>query len=163
RLEEKNYIVATIHRAENTDKKEILEKILNILCDVSKINQVVFPLHPGTRKLISNYGLGKYLESLVVIEPVGYIDFMKLVLGAKGVVTDSGGIQEETSHLRIPCCTLRDNTERPVTLTLGTNKLFPIESMKSDEIINHLTKTDFNPKTIPFWDNQVSKRILDLL
>lgn len=162
-LKEKEYVVSTIHRAENTDEKVILEKLLSVLDDVSKKYKVILPLHPGTKKMILKYGLESKLENIHVIEPVGYIDFMRLVLGSKGVVTDSGGIQEETSHIGIPCCTLRDNTERPITITHGTNKLFPIDTLVSEEVMEHLSKNNFIPNSIPLWDNQVSKRILDLL
>ncbi len=162
-LSPKEYVVATLHRVENTSEKKILEKLLVTLNQISEQFPVVFPLHPGTKNYIAQYGLEKYLTPLQVIEPVGYIDFMKLVMEAKGVVTDSGGIQEEASHLGIPCCTLRDNTERPITLSLGTNKLFPIESVDSSSVLEHLAKTDFVPGSIPNWDGQVSKRILDLL
>ena len=162
-LKEKEFIVSTIHRAENTDEKLILEKLLGVLDDVSKTYRVILPLHPGTKKMIVKYDLLSKLNNINVIEPVGYIDFMRLTLGSKGVVTDSGGIQEETSHLGIPCCTLRDNTERPVTLTHGTNKLFPIDNLDSKEIIKHLSRNDFIARNIPYWDGEVSKRILDLL
>jgi UDP-N-acetylglucosamine 2-epimerase (non-hydrolysing) len=94
---------------------------------------------------------------------------MKLVLESKGIVTDSGGIQEETSHLGIPCATLRDNTERPITLVLGSNKLFPIDSLNSEditELLAHLARTDFKNRHIPLWNDKVSERIfaeLDLI
>ena len=112
---------------------------------------------------LKDYGLGKYLEGIQVIDPVGYIDFMKLIIDAQGVVTDSGGIQEESSHLGVPCCTLRDNTERPVTISHGSNKLFPINDLNAAGMIRHLSRCDFVPAVIPYWDNKVSKRILDLL
>jgi UDP-N-acetylglucosamine 2-epimerase (non-hydrolysing) len=94
---------------------------------------------------------------------LGYFDFMRLVSDSKGVITDSGGIQEETSHLGIPCCTLRDNTERPITLTHGSNKLFPLDTMNVNEILSHLDREDFFKKNIPLWDKDVSKRIIDVL
>lgn len=162
-LQKNEYVVSTIHRVENTDQKDILEKLLKTLNIISEKYQVVFPLHPGTKNYIAKYGLEKYLDKLMVVEPVGYIDFMKLVIDAKGVVTDSGGIQEETSHLGIPCCTLRDNTERPVTLTHGTNKLFLIETLLPQDVLSHLERKDFVSNKIPYWDSNVSKRILDLL
>ena len=162
-LNESEYVVATIHRAENTDEKHVLENILNILNSVSVEKKVVLPLHPGTRKKIHEFSLSHLLKDLTIIEPLGYIDFMKLVIDSSGVITDSGGIQEETSHLGVPCCTLRDNTERPITIELGSNKLFPIGSMDSDEILRHLNRKDFRKGHIPLWDSEVSRRILDLL
>jgi len=157
------YVVATIHRIENTNDKQILIKLLKTLNVISEKYKVVLPLHPGTKKFITEYGLSSYLKPLLVIEPVGYIDFMKLVMDSKGVMTDSGGIQEETSYLGVPCCTLRDNTERPVTVTLGTNKLFPIETLDPIVILEHLENGRKSKVQIPHWDGEVSKRILELL
>ena len=85
---------------------------------------------------------------------------MNLILNSKGVITDSGGIQEETSHLGIPCCTLRDNTERPITVRLGSNKLFPESNRSVGQVVKHLNRRNFKSGHIPFWDNEVSKRIL---
>lgn len=158
----KQYTVATVHRAENTDNPEILEKILKLLNVYSKENTLVFPLHPGTRKKINDYGLQHLLEGMHIVEPLGYFEFIKLVSESKGIITDSGGVQEETSHLGIPCATLRDNTERPITLEVGSNKLFPILGIDPEDIrgiIKHLNRTDFKKCHIPLWDKGVSKRI----
>ncbi len=162
-LKSKQYILATIHRQENTDSKQVIDTILNLLNDLSKSFTVVFPLHPGTRKRISEYGLEAKLSKLKVIEPVGYFDFIKLTKESLGVVTDSGGIQEETSHLGVPCCTLRDNTERPITLSLGSNKLFPIAEANSEDLLRHLKRQDFSSGNIPLWDSGVSRRIFEVL
>jgi UDP-N-acetylglucosamine 2-epimerase (non-hydrolysing) len=161
--DEKSYVVTTIHRQENTDDPRMLEHILSILGDVSRTHRLVMPLHPGTRSKIEQFGLGDMLRPIHTIDPLGYIDFMKLVLDSKGVVTDSGGIQEETSHLGIPCCTLRDNTERPVTLQRGSNKLFPLENKDIEGMVRHLSRADFGEKTIPLWDSGVSDRIFSTL
>lgn len=158
----KQYTVATIHRAENTDNPEILEKILKLLKEYSKKNTLVFPLHPGTRKKIDGYGLQPLLEGIYVVEPLGYFEFIKLVSESNGIITDSGGIQEETSHLGIPCVTLRDNTERPITIELGSNMLFPIDTIKlgdTKDIQRHLNRMNFKKNNIPLWDDGVSKRI----
>ena len=162
-LKPKGYILVTIHRQENTDSKQALAEILQLVAGLKNQYQGVFPLHPGTKKRIEEYGLASFLTGLTVIEPVGYFDFVKLTKDSLGVVTDSGGIQEETSHLGIPCATLRDNTERPVTLELGSNKLFPIAEATSSEILQHLKRLDFKPGLIPFWDSGVSKRIFQVL
>lgn len=162
-LEKGKYVVTTIHRQENTDDLITLKRILDMLGNISETHTLVMPLHPGTQQKIKNFGFGDQLKNIKIIEPLGYLDFMKLVVDSSGVVTDSGGIQEETSHLGIPCCTLRDNTERPVTLTLGSNKLFPIDSMNVASIEAHLARTDFKSNHIPLWDNGVSKRIFDVL
>lgn len=157
------YVVTTIHRQENTDDARMLAHIFGILEKVSNSHTLVMPLHPGTRHKIAQYGLDEHLRNIKVIDPLGYIDFMKLVIDSQGVVTDSGGIQEETTHLGIPCCTLRDNTERPVTLTLGSNKLFPLETADAESIRQHLNRKDFTPRGVPLWDAHVSDRIFSVL
>ena len=158
------YLIATIHRAENTQDKNILKKILTVLSELSSRYEILFPVHPGTKDSISRFNLQYLLHNINIIEPVGYIDFMNLVMNAKGVVTDSGGIQEETTHLGIPCCTLRDNTERPITVSMGTNKLFPIKRAKASDVMEHLESVSEGEKEkIPFWDDRVSKRILNEL
>ena len=162
-LKSKNYILATIHRQENTDSEQSLLSILNILGDLSKNFTVVFPLHPGTKKRIDEYGLGDKLSGLKIIDPLGYFDFIKLIKESLGVVTDSGGIQEETSHLGIPCCTLRDNTERPITIEMGSNRLFPISQVDSESLLDHLKRQDFSAGNIPLWEDKVSEKIFKVL
>ncbi len=164
-VQPRSYIVATIHRSENTDDEKILSKILSLLKDVGKKTKIVLPLHPGTKVKINNYGIMDMLDNINVIDPLGYFDFLKLVKESGGVVTDSGGIQEETSHLGVPCVTLRDNTERPVTIEFGTNILLPINQIGADSenfVFEHLQKT-FKPASIPLWDNNVTKRIFAYL
>ncbi len=158
----KDYFVATIHRQENIDDKISLERILSLLGQISKEKPVIFPLHPGTKNKIEGHGLGKFLANLAVIEPLGYFDFIKLIKESSGVITDSGGIQEETTHLGVPCATLRDNTERPITVESGSNKLFDIRSVSLEEISSHLGKA-YPEKHIPLWDNNVSRRIFEVL
>lgn len=153
------YYVATIHRQENTDDPNVLREILSILSGIGARHDVFFPLHPGTLKKIEENKFRDLLSKLNVINPLGYFEFMKLVSESKGMITDSGGIQEETSYLGVPCATLRDNTERPVTLTLGSNRLFSIDQKHIRDILEHLNRTDFTAKQIPLWDRNVSKRI----
>jgi len=159
KIENKKYVLATIHRQENTDNPYNLENILLILNKINKSFPILFPLHPGTRRRINQYGLNNLIKKLKVIEPLGYFEFMKLMIESKGVITDSGGVQEETTHLGIPCCTLRENTERPITIELGSNKLFSIDLANVQSIIKHLEKRDFQSKPIPLWDDKVSERI----
>lgn len=163
KLKSKAYIVVTIHRQENVDNKQIFEKILLLLKELNKTARVILPLHPGTKKEIVKNNLGELLDEINVIAPLGYFEFMKLVIESKGIVTDSGGIQEEASHLGIPCCTLRDNTERVITIELGSNKLFPIELSSVSAIEAHLNRNDFKSKHMPLWDNKVSQRIFNFL
>lgn len=159
KLKPHEYVVATIHRDENIATTKSLVAIVDLLEFIAKDNKVILPLHPHTRNLLRAAQMDKRLRSVKLIEPLGYFDFIKLVSESNGVITDSGGIQEETSHLGIPCATLRDNTERPITLTQGTNRLFSL-SDQPDLIFDHLQQKDLIPKTIPFWDDQVSHRIL---
>lgn len=161
-LEAKSFFVSTVHRKENTDTKEKLEKLLKILAELGKTKIVVFPLHPGTKSKIKNYGLDSLLDNIKIVEPLSYFDFVKLMKESAGVITDSGGIQEETSHLGIPCVTLRDNTERPSTIELGSNKLFEVDSPDSQKMLEHLSKS-FKAKQIPLWDKEVSTRIFEVL
>jgi UDP-N-acetylglucosamine 2-epimerase (non-hydrolysing) len=161
-LEGKRYYVATLHRQEHTHDPEILERLVRFLSTRAEHTPIVFPLHPATRAKLERYGLIDALR-VQTIEPLGYLDFMNLVMGSVGVMTDSGGIQEESAHLGIPCCTLRDNTERPITIDHGSNKLFPPTTLNDDshaEVEAHLARTDFASGRIPLWDTQVSERII---
>jgi UDP-N-acetylglucosamine 2-epimerase (non-hydrolysing) len=125
---------------------------------------IVLPLHPATRRKLEEYKMNNLL-SVTIIEPQGYLDFMSLVMDSAGVITDSGGIQEETAHLGIPCCTIRDTTERPVTVTHGSNRIFPPADLNNtfSDIEAHLVRVDFVPSAIPLWDTEVSKRIIERL
>jgi UDP-N-acetylglucosamine 2-epimerase (non-hydrolysing) len=158
-VERKKYILATFHRQENIDSVEKIKCIIDILNEINKNIVVVLPLHPGTKKKLIEYGLGDSLNNLKIIEPLGYFEFLKLINESHGVITDSGGIQEETSYLGIPCATIRDNTERPITIEKGSNKLFSIDLNEVSEILKHLHTTNFKPKNIPLWDKDVTKRI----
>ena len=121
-----DYAVVTLHRPSNVDSRESLSQILGALEEISERMPIIFPLHPRTRKTMAEFGFSESTgrnSSLHLIDPLGYLDFLKLFSGARLVLTDSGGIQEETTALGIPCLTLRENTERPITIEMGTNKL----------------------------------------
>lgn len=158
------YLVATVHRQEHTHVPKTLERICTFLSRLSKETPILFPLHPATRAKLTEYELDHVL-TVPTVEPLGYLDFMNLIMNSSGVLTDSGGIQEEAAHLGIPCATLRDTTERPVTIELGSNKLFP--PLRLDEafadIEAHLARVDFTAGAIPLWDSNVSKRIVEHL
>jgi UDP-N-acetylglucosamine 2-epimerase (non-hydrolysing) len=124
-LSNDGYVVSTLHRPSNVDDPAALEVCLRGLNAIAKDRPVVAPLHPRTQKKIETFGLSSMLSSLRVTEPLGYIEMLSLVDGASAVVTDSGGVQEETTALGVPCVTLREQTERPVTVTEGTNRLAP--------------------------------------
>jgi UDP-N-acetylglucosamine 2-epimerase (non-hydrolysing) len=165
-IEPESYITTTIHRPSNVDNIEMLR---NIICAFSYIQNefpIIFPLHPRTRNNLIKYNLMDKihdLKNIIIIDPLGYFDFLKLMACSKMVLTDSGGIQEETTILGVPCLTLRKNTERPVTITDGTNQLVGIESA---DIINGY-KQAINYKGLrrnpPLWDGDSAGRIIETL
>ncbi len=161
------YGVVTLHRPANVDSREILMGLTECMKRIGEKIPVVFPLHPRTRANLDRFGLYQdFVQSrgIQITEPLGYFEFLGLVLRAKMVLTDSGGIQEETTFLGIPCVTLRNNTERPVTVHLGTNYLVGTNARKImqqvDDILDGRVR---NGKIPPFWDGQAGKRIVDLL
>ncbi len=168
-LENRDYAVLTLHRPSNVDEKFALDRILDALEQIARRLPIVFPAHPRTRKMIDELGLTERVErikGLVLTDPAGYLDFLQLLSGARLVLTDSGGIQEETTVLGIPCITLRENTERPITVEMGTNKIAGTETSKiiqaANEALDH--PPDKNARRIPpLWDGQTADRILDAL
>lgn len=163
----KPFVAATFHRPENVDTPENLNKIIDIIKSISGEYRVIFPIHPRTKAKLEQYGLSNALSggNIHTIDPLGYFEFLKIVSLSEFVITDSGGIQEETSHFSKPCFTFRKNTERPVTITAGTNKLISInDNNLAGQIQGHLNKLKFSkPDPIPLWDDQVSKRITDII
>ena len=156
---ENGYALVTMHRPSNVDTKQDLLKYINIINEISKFYTVLFPCHPRTLQNIRRFDLS-FDESVKLLEPLSYIEFLGLLSQAKLVMTDSGGIQEETTFLKIPCLTLRDNTERPVTIEIGTNIL---AGTKSKDILNQVEKiknNDIKPSDIPkYWDGESARRI----
>jgi len=155
------YGLVTMHRPANVDKPEILSEICRILLLVSERIKIVFPVHPRTRKNLETFGLFKGLQSqpgLVLTEPISYIPFMNLIFNCRFVLTDSGGIQEETTYLSIPCLTLRPNTERPITVTQGSNKLCKLSDI--EENIKNILNNSIPKIAAPvFWDGRTADRI----
>ncbi len=167
-LSAKNYAVLTLHRPSNVDEKEILSGLLDALAAISEKLPIIFPAHPRTKANIERFGLTKKIESSNVrlTEPLGYLDFLRLYSGAKMVLTDSGGLQEETTALSIPCLTLRENTERPITISSGTNRLVGTDAEKikqtAFEVLSR--KSDSTDKKIPpLWDGRAAERICNVL
>jgi UDP-N-acetylglucosamine 2-epimerase (non-hydrolysing) len=159
------YGVLTFHRPTNVDLKDDLEKLVDIWIKVSERIPLVFPVHPRTWKKIREFDLDKRMKPflhLFLIEPVGYLHFIHLMKYAKFVLTDSGGIQEETTYLRIPCLTLRPTTERPVTIWEGSNKLIKVDDIipELDLIFQGKGKTGKIPK---YWDGKSAQRIVRVL
>jgi UDP-N-acetylglucosamine 2-epimerase (non-hydrolysing) len=164
-LNKKNYIVATFHRPANVDNPETLKKIIQLLNKYAEKRSVIFPVHPRTRANITRHGIDSSISSnLIFCDPMGYIDFIALVKDAELVLTDSGGIQEETTYLGVQCVTLRDNTERPVTVEVGTNHLIGVDIEKLDKVIYEILKGQVKKGNIPeLWDGHSSQRICTTL
>jgi UDP-N-acetylglucosamine 2-epimerase (non-hydrolysing) len=164
------YGVLTLHRPSNVDDPETLARILKALDEISRRLTIVFPAHPRTRERLEEFGLMERIErtaSLRLIEPLGYLDFLRLVSGARLVLTDSGGIQEETTALSIPCLTLRENTERPVTVSIGTNRIVGTDVEKitraAGAVLDAPREPPSSPRMPPLWDGHTATRILDAL
>ena len=166
-LTAKSYAVLTLHRPSNVDDPVVFGSILDALEKISEQAPIVFPVHPRTRKTIAELGFDQRIEKtkgLRLIDPLGYLDFLNLYSGARLVLTDSGGIQEETSVLGIPCLTLRENTERPITVTRGTNKVVGTDPEKIvAAAFAALEQTAKPTVTIPLWDGHTAERIVDAL
>lgn len=167
-LSEKGYAVVTLHRPSNVDETEKLGEIIAAFEEIQKEMKLVFPIHPRTRNNIVGTELERRIESmdnLIVLDPMGYLDFLCLMSNAALVLTDSGGIQEETTILGVPCMTLRENTERPVTITEGTNRLVRVTC--EDIVMNFREIKDGNwtlPKSAPkLWDGRSAHRIVEVL
>jgi UDP-N-acetylglucosamine 2-epimerase (non-hydrolysing) len=166
-LTEKAYAVLTLHRPANVDDPVVFARILAALEKISERLPIIFPVHPRTRKTVAQFGLRPRVEKidgLRLIEPLGYLDFLSLYSGARLVFTDSGGIQEETSVLGIPCLTLRENTERPITVTMGTNKIVGSDTEKIVAAAFAALDQRAQPRAaIPLWDGHTAERILAAL
>jgi UDP-N-acetylglucosamine 2-epimerase (non-hydrolysing) len=159
------YGVVTLHRPSNVDTPEKLALIVQALETIAAQLPLVFPVHPRTRQRFERFGLLdqlKALEGIKLAEPLSYIEFMSLVIDSRLVLTDSGEIQEETSYLGVPCLTLRDNTERPVTVTAGTNRLIKAADLR-DAVDSVLGAKARCPCTIDLWDGRTAARVADSL
>jgi UDP-N-acetylglucosamine 2-epimerase (non-hydrolysing) len=161
-----DFVLITMHRPANVDSEVSLRIILNTFQQLSKQVKLIFPIHPRALKNIRNFGLEEDFNSianLVLIEPVGYYDFMKLQMTARFILTDSGGIQEETTYFGIPCLTVRPNTERPVTITEGTNELVELSAEKIIKESTNILQGNFKKGRIPeYWDGHTAERIVQI-
>jgi UDP-N-acetylglucosamine 2-epimerase (non-hydrolysing) len=161
-VDEGDYLVVTLHRPALVDGP-LLADAMAALARVATDLPVVFPVHPRTRAAIDALGVA-IPPGLRLLEPLGYLDFLGLVATAAGVLTDSGGLQEETTFLGIPCFTLRDNTERPVTVELGTNVLLGLDPRRIEEVPELISDATSRPARIPpKWDGRAAGRIVDVL
>lgn len=166
-VQPQDYALLTLHRPGNVDQPDHLSGILDAMAEIQEEIKLVFPVHPRTLRQLENhsrYPSLKSLNNLIMTGPFGYHDFGKLLKNAQFVLTDSGGIQEETTYYRIPCITLRENTERPVTITLGTNEL---AGSSKERIMSHVQKIqsgDWKRGSIPpLWDGLTAHRILQVI
>jgi UDP-N-acetylglucosamine 2-epimerase (non-hydrolysing) len=164
-----DYAILTLHRPSNVDQRETIVSILNALEIISQRIPIIFPAHPRSRGNFAAFGLLDRIaaiKGLRVIEPLGYLDFLRLYSGARLVLTDSGGMQEETSVLGIPCLTLRENTERPITVEMGTNVVVGTDQSKittaAFSALDH-EPGESTPRVPPFWDGRTAERIADVL
>ncbi len=164
-LDPSGYIVGTFHRPSNVDEPEALKDLMASLSRLAKERKLIFPVHPRTRKNIERYGLDSQIpKGLIITEPLGYIEFLSLVRYAELVITDSGGIQEETTYMGVQCITVRKNTERPVTIDVGTNHLVGIQMEKVERTALDILGGTTKPGRIPeLWDGKASKRIADIV
>jgi UDP-N-acetylglucosamine 2-epimerase (non-hydrolysing) len=166
-LEPEQFAVLTLHRPSNVDDPEVFGGLLDALDVVQSEQPVIFPVHPRTRSRLDAFGLGdriKAMTRLQLVDPVGYLDFQRLVSSARVVLTDSGGIQEETTVLGVPCLTLRENTERPATISHGSNRLV---GMNPADIIAAYREVMAAPARIsrvpPLWDGKAAERIVAVI
>ncbi|MBI2653376.1 UDP-N-acetylglucosamine 2-epimerase (non-hydrolyzing) [Candidatus Woesearchaeota archaeon] len=168
RLKKKQYCVLTLHRPSNVDNKKDFENIISMLEEIQQKIKVIFSVHPRTRKNIQAFNLNqkiKSMKNLILTEPLGYLDFLWLMSNSNFVLTDSGGIQEETTVLGVPCITLRSNTERPVTIKQGSNLLVSTNKEKVIQKAMQITdgKIKINKKIPELWDGKAAERIVKTL
>jgi UDP-N-acetylglucosamine 2-epimerase (non-hydrolysing) len=166
-LKEQYYGVLTLHRPSNVDEPETFGRILEALEEIDNRLPIIFPVHPRTRKTMAQMGFVERItktDGLRLIEPLAYLDFLRLCSSARLVLTDSGGIQEETTVLGIPCLTLREHTERPITVEMGTNRMVGTDPKKIvGEAFAALDETKRTHRIPPLWDGHTAVRILDAL
>jgi len=164
KLTAKGYFVLTLHRPSNVDQRIQLSKILTAIENGADGNKVIFPVHPRTRRNIETFGLTLKNEILLLVEPQSYLEFNYLVKNSLGVITDSGGVTEETTVMGIPCITLRTSTERPETCVIGTNELVGTDPISIEKHVRKMTKGEWRKGGIPeLWDGNASLRIAEII
>lgn len=156
------YLLVTLHRPSNVDQPQPLREILSALEELSRSWRVIFPVHPRTRLRINRLEMST--RGIELLDPMGYLDFLAMTEAAAVVLTDSGGIQEETTYLGVPCLTLRSNTERPVTVEIGTNQLVASEHQEILKAVDFALRTDRKASRRPdLWDGRTAERIVQIL
>jgi len=166
-LTKNDYAVLTLHRPANVDDKDVLIKVMDIIKMVSSKIDVVYPIHPRTLDALYRYALyedAKSISGLRIMEPLGYLDFLKLISNSKMLLTDSGGIQEEATYLNTPCLTMREETERPITVEQGSNTIVGLDFEKIKNTIAMIINGEYKKASIPeLWDGKASERIVSVL
>ncbi|GAB1467457.1 UDP-N-acetylglucosamine 2-epimerase (non-hydrolyzing) [Candidatus Cloacimonadota bacterium] len=161
------YVLVTLHRPSNVDDAAGLSILLTAFAEIGKQIRIVFPMHPRTSKNIERLELNKkvaQIPNLTITEPIGYLDFMKLQMKAKFILTDSGGIQEESTYFGVPCLTLRENTERPITITEGTNQLVPLDSESIVKYSMQILNGQVKHGSIPIlWNGKTAERVVKII
>jgi UDP-N-acetylglucosamine 2-epimerase (non-hydrolysing) len=166
-LQPGRYAALTLHRPSNVDDPEVFGRILDALEEIQRDLPIIFPIHPRTRKNLPQMGFQQRVDAMTqlkLLDPVGYLDFLKLTSSARLVLTDSGGIQEETTILRVPCLTLRENTERPITADVGSNRIVGTQTQDILEAYRQaMAGPDRAGQIPPLWDGQAADRIATIL
>lgn len=161
-LDAQNYIILTLHRPSNVDEEASLQKLLLGIDDLAKGKKIIFPVHPRTKAILENTSID--FKNIIYVEPQGYLAFMYLIKNCFAVITDSGGISEETTVLNVPCFTMRTTTERPETQTIGTNTLVGIKVENLQREFESFLQNGKRESGIPeLWDGKASERIIDIL
>ena len=164
-LERGNFILLTMHRPSNVDVKETFMSIVDALDDIGKRIPIVFPIHPRTDKMAKQFGIDlEKISNMKIIEPISYIDLLSMENDAKCIITDSGGIQEESTFLNIPCFTIRENTERPITAEVGSNTIVGTDKNAIVDNVMRCLDGECKYGEIPeLWDGQTAKRIVEVI
>lgn len=174
-VEKGNYVLATLHRPSNVDDPEQLNKLIKMLNVISEKRKVIFPVHPRTKKNLEqsfiqleaqrrSRSIGTISQSVIMSDPIGYIDFLSLIKNAELILTDSGGIQEESTYLGVQCITLRDSTERPITVEIGTNQLLGNNLSEAQKAALDVLDGKIRKGTIPeLWDGKAAERIVNII
>jgi UDP-N-acetylglucosamine 2-epimerase (non-hydrolysing) len=163
RVDERRYAVLTLHRPSNVDNGEVFSRILHAVRAIGQDMPVVFPVHPRTRRRMMDFGFNNGSGNVLLTEPLGYVDFLSLTSHARLILTDSGGLQEESTALGIPCLTLRENTERPVTVTHGTNQIVGTDPDAIMAGYRRAISPGAPPRRPELWDGRTADRIRDVL
>lgn len=164
-LVEKDFILVTLHRPANVDTEDDLKGLFDMLNRISEKKKIVFPIHPRTKNNLKKYGLERIVSpNISLTDPLGYIEFVSLIKNSRMIVTDSGGIQEESTYLQVPCITVRDNTERPVTVTMGTNRLIGTDTREVEKAAEEVLSGKIKQGKIPeLWDGHAAERICKII